>query len=73
MEASGSVGRRIAMAIPVLLGVAMYLHKDDPSAVLYRIPGVGQLVRSGRVEMQFVLAYCDSIGIGVIFCVCCTL
>ncbi|CAG0900212.1 unnamed protein product [Darwinula stevensoni] len=47
MEACGAVGKRIAMAIPVLLGVAIYLHKEDPSylAVLYRIPGMEQLAR----------------------------
>ncbi|CAG0901323.1 unnamed protein product, partial [Darwinula stevensoni] len=55
MEACGAVGKRIAMAIPVLLGVAIYLHKEDPSylAVLYRIPGMGQLARfwAGGEEM----------------------
>ena len=50
MGKCGTVGKAIAVAMPVLLGIAVYLHERDPAylAVLYRIPGMKELARSSH-------------------------
>ncbi|CAG0901387.1 unnamed protein product [Darwinula stevensoni] len=50
MGKCGTIGKVIVIAIPVLVGIAVYLHEQDPAylAVLYQIPGMKELARSSH-------------------------